>query len=195
MKDKIKYTRLLPRNKILKIFFILLLRHTNFITFFFRGLVPRFRINIAISPPPPYTFMVCMGKFSLSTLPIKSTILQQQQRIKTCHSKVQCLNKYYSWYVWLRWKRTCRLQTQRFLIRHSVGGQLTECHYIYHNNILMKRIKLWWRHDMHWHLLTITTVIVYWGAQWLRFNVTTDQPSHLNKQTLTQLPAKIFWRL
>jgi len=65
------------------------------------------------------------------------------------------------------------------------GGQLTECHYIYQNNILMKRIKLWWRHDMHWHLLTITTVIVYWGAQWLQFNVTTDQQSHLNKRALS----------
>jgi len=195
MQDKTKCVRLVPRDKILNIFLFFSWATQISLISFSAGLVPRFRMNRAIPPPPPYTFMVCTGKISLSTLPTKSTILQQQRRIKTCRSKVQCLNKYYGWYVWLRWKRTSRLQTQRFLIRHSVGGQLTECHYIYHNNILMKRIKLWWRHDMHWHLLTITTVIVYWGAQWLWFNVTTDQPSHMNKRTLTQLPAKIFWCL
>ena len=87
--------------------------------------VPRFRKNRPIPPPPSiHLHGVYEGKTSLSTFPIKPTLSQQTQRIKTCRSEEQCLNKHYCCYVWLRWKRNCRLQTQRFLIRHSVGGSL-----------------------------------------------------------------------
>lgn len=93
--------------------------------------------------------------------------------IKHTTRKHNIQTPYHCWYVWLRWKRTCSKQTK--VLESSLGRrELPECHYIYQHNVVMKRIKLWWRHDMDWHLLTITTVIVYWGAQWQEFNGTTD---------------------
>ena len=117
---------LLQRDKILNIFFSFFSQaHKFYHSLFSQALVPRFRMNGAIPPPPSlHLHGVDEGKTSLSTLPIKSTISQQQQRTKTCRPKVHYFNKYCCWNVWLRWKRICRLQTQRFLIRHSVGGSL-----------------------------------------------------------------------